>query len=207
MSHEGKEQTRDSVAELVRDVCDLEERLPLVPASAQVRGLYFQSTHQEVVRAARYPEFSELLKLRAGYQAKALQWYPVSEYLRWLAAAAYLIRGKANFQQGLFDLGYADATAFVNTILGRAVLRVLSHDPARVALQGVSARKHSVTYGKWTCQRHGEREMSMVYEREYLWIESAIAGAAKGTFDACDVKIEITTSVSGKFAGETRVKW
>jgi uncharacterized protein (TIGR02265 family) len=206
-SLEGSELKPDPVVELVRGVCDLEERLALVPASAQGRGLYFQSIEEEVKRAGHFAGFAELLQLPDGHRAKALQWYPVREYMRWICAAAYLMKGREQFQQGLFDLGYAYSNAFMNTILGRTMLRVLSRDPVRLLQQGVSGRKHSTTYGKWTCHRYGEREMGMIYESEYVWIESVFAGAAKGSLDACGVNAELVTHLSGRFAGETRVRW
>jgi uncharacterized protein (TIGR02265 family) len=207
MSQEDRETRRDPVVELVRDVCDLAARLPLVPASAQGRGLYFQSIEDEMMRAGQFAEFAALLELPDGHRTKTLQWYPIREYMRWICAAAYLLKGASSFDQGLFDLGYAYSNAFMNTILGRSMLRVLSRDPVRLMQQGVSGRKHSATYGKWTCHQYGEREMGMRYEGEYVWIESVVAGAAKGSLDACGVKAEIVTHLTGRFAGETKVRW
>jgi hypothetical protein len=47
----------------------------------------------------------------------------------------------------------------------------------------------------------------MVYESEYLWIESAIAGSARGTYTNCGVEVRLTTHLTDRFNGSTIIEW
>jgi hypothetical protein len=47
----------------------------------------------------------------------------------------------------------------------------------------------------------------MIYREEYLWIESAIAGAAQGTFEACGLSPTLETRLQDRFNGSTVVRW
>jgi hypothetical protein len=40
-----------------------------------------------------------------------------------------------------------------------------------------------------------------------MWIESAIHGAATGTYSICDVRPALTTTLEGKYDGSTRIRW
>ena len=62
-------------------------------------------------------------------------------------------------------------------------------------------------YGKWEMRRPGPREVQMLYRGEYMWIESAIAGAAAGTFESCGVKADVKTVLEDKYNGVTTIRW
>jgi uncharacterized protein (TIGR02265 family) len=197
----------DQVIHLLESHCDIGERVKLVPTSAQMRGLYFRSIEDELRKHGFMGAFREHLGLGAGEHPRALQWYPATDYLLWLAVAAFLLEGPARIHEGLYQLGYAYSVAFTESILGRTLLRVLSRDPLRVAQQGIAGRRQSATFGIWALSQIGERELKMSYEEEYVWLESVVTGAAKGTFDACGAQFEVRTELRGRFSGETYVKW
>ena len=108
----------------------------------------------------------------------------------------------------MFELSRVNATTVADSLLGRVLIRLLARDPLRLAEQSVAARRQMSSYGRWSLVRHGPREIEIVYEDEYTWIESAIAGAAAGTFatlGAFDVKLE--TKLVDRFRGSTFFRW
>jgi uncharacterized protein (TIGR02265 family) len=100
-----------------------------------------------------------------------------------------------------------NAEAFMDTLLGRVMLRVLSRDPVRLFEQGTAARRQSFTYGRWELRRLGEREIEIVHHDEYCWIESAIAGSLLGTFEACHIKGKVETRLTDRFNGSSFLTW
>jgi uncharacterized protein (TIGR02265 family) len=205
-------QYREAVATL-SPYCDIKERLALVPASAQMRGLYFRSVEDEVKKYGDIHKFLEMVRANGQDTKQAprshLKWYSASEYLVWIAAAAYLIEGAGtqNVRRGLERLGRAYSAAFTETILGRTLLRVLSRDPFRVAQQGIAGRRQSATFGQWQLSRTSERSLEMSYDNEYVWIESVVTGAAMGTYQALGIEITMTTELAHQFKGSTIVRW
>ena len=49
--------------------------------------------------------------------------------------------------------------------------------------------------------------VQMVYRGEYMWIESAIAGAPAGTFESCGVTADVRTALEDKYNGVTSIRW
>jgi hypothetical protein len=87
------------------------------------------------------------------------------------------------------------------------MLRLLANDPVRVTEQGLAARRQTFQYGQWSIQRLDGRALRMVYQEEYIWIESAIAGGAVGAFESAGVKIVTETQLTDRFNGSTLIRW
>ena len=77
----------------------------------------------------------------------------------------------------------------------------------RLTEQGLAARRQSTTYGEWQVARRGPNQIEMIYRAEYMWIESAIAGAATGTFEGLQIRPQLSTTLSDKYNGSTLVSW
>lgn len=196
-----------AVVQRLSEHCDVGERVRLVPPSAQLRGLYFRSVEDILQKNGLFQAFCSELGIRPDQRMSALRLYPASDYLVWLALAASMLEGPKHVQKGLYRVGYEYSSAFTESILGRTLLRVLSRDPYRVAQQGLAGRRQSATFGTWGLERLDARHMLMTYDEEYVWVDSVIAGAAKGTFDACGMTITLETRLTGMFSGETYVTW
>jgi uncharacterized protein (TIGR02265 family) len=194
----------DRAIALVAPHCDIVERLAVVPPSAQVRGLYFQSIHAEIEKRGKLLEYEEYFP-HDRYSAFPL--YPLTELLVRLACAGALVAGPEKVHEGMRLVTKANARAFVDSLLGRLMLRMLSRDPVRLTEQGLAARRQSTTYGHWEIQKTSDHAIAMVYRNEYWWIESALAGAAQGTFEACGVSVETETTLIDRFNGSTHVRW
>ncbi len=194
----------DRAVALVAPHCDIVERLPLVPPSAQMRGVWFKSIEKQVERSGRMDAYREYFPTD---HYSALAFYPVAELLMRSACAGAIVASPERVHEGMSAITRENAEAFMGTLLGRAMLRVLSRDPVRLLEQALAARRQSCKYGHWEIRRHSEREVEMVYTDEYWWIKSAVTGAAEGTFEACGIKAEIETKLIDRFNGSTFFRW
>jgi uncharacterized protein (TIGR02265 family) len=194
----------DRAIELVATHCDLVDRLKVVPPSAQVRGLYLNSLDTILQRADRAALYREYF---GGERWSPIRMYPLRDYMIRLAVAGAALRSAERVHEGMHDVWRTNATTFAQSLLGRTMLRLLSHDPVRLTEQGLAARRQTFQYGHWEIVRHGPRSIEMVYREEYIWIESAIAGGAVGAFEACGIEATLKTKLLNRFDGSTTITW
>jgi uncharacterized protein (TIGR02265 family) len=190
------------IAELCQH-CDLAERLPLVPPSAKVRGLYFRSIERVLEKAGRRERFDALFPQRFA----AVLWYPAADFLVRLAVGGALLLGPTRIHEGMFEIGRANAVAFAESLIGRTLLRLLDRDPKRLLAQAIAGRRQSYSFGRWELEIVGEREAVVRMIEEYLYIESYLLGAAQGTFDAVGVSVEATVVLHDRFNGQHLLRW
>lgn len=189
---------------LVAAHCDIEDRLPLVPPSASVRGIYFRAIEKQVAAQGVLESYKEYFPAdRFG----SLSFYPVSEYLVRLACAGALVASPERVHEGMLTIAKGNARAFIDSILGRLLLRVLSGDPIRLVEQAIAGHRQSANYGHWEMVRRSERVVEVFYRQEYAWIESAIAGAGLGTFEACGLAVKMETRLEDRFNGSALYTW
>lgn len=188
--------------DLVAPHCDIVERLGDVPPSARIRGWYFKSMLAVLQRHERTAAYEDYFPDESW---SALGMHPLGDYLVRLAVAGALLTAPQRLHEGIFEISRQNATAFVSSLVGRVLVRILSRDPVRLTQQGLSARRQSTTYGTWEIRRPGPRQVQMIYRNEYMWIESAIAGAAVGTFESCGVKADVQTVLDDKYNGATTI--
>jgi uncharacterized protein (TIGR02265 family) len=169
-----------------------------------VRGLYLKSLEDVVKRAGKAELYERYFQ---GESWSALRMYPLRDYMVRLAIAGASLCGPENVHRGMHDVWRTNASTFAESLLGRAMLRLLSHDPVRLTEQGLAARRQTYQYGHWSIVRHGPRAIEMVYREEYLWIESAIAGGAVGAFEACGIEATLETKLINRFDGSTLISW
>lgn len=193
-----------STIDLIAPHCDVIERLQDVPPSANVRGYYFQSMLNVLERLDKLSLFASYVP---PVPRSSVKFYPLSHYLFELAVAGACVAEPAQLHDGIREITRQNATAFKSSLLGRVLMPVLRSDPVRLTEQGAAARRQTTTYGHWQIKRHGPRELEVVYHTEYMWIESAVAGAAAGAFEACGVQAHLTTSVESRYEGSTHITW
>jgi uncharacterized protein (TIGR02265 family) len=190
------------IAELCRG-CDLTERLPLVPPSSKVRGLYFRPIHWALAKAGRRERFEAIFPERFA----AVLWHPTADFLVRLAVGGALLAGPDQVHRGMFEIGRGNAVAFAESLIGRTLLRILDHDPKRLLKQAIAGRRQGFNHGHWELHFLGEREAVMTMAEEYLYIESYMLGAAQGTFDAVGVPVQIEVSLRDRFNGQHHLRW
>ncbi len=189
---------------LVGQHCDIVDRLTVVPPSAQVRGVWFKTIEKQVGRRGGLELYRQYFP---DDRYSALAFYPLADLLVRLACSGAIVLSPERVHEGMSLIMRENAEGFMDTLLGRVMLRVLSRDPVRLFEQGVAARRQSFTYGRWELRRLGERELEIAHHDEYIWIESALAGAASGTFAACNLTGEFRTNLIDRFNGSIFVRW
>jgi uncharacterized protein (TIGR02265 family) len=190
--------------DLVAAHCDIVERLSLVPPTARLRGLLFRAIEVELERRER------LVAYRAFFpndHYASIPFYSLREYIQRVAVAGALVASPRSVHEGMYDLSRGNARAFADSLIGRALIRLLARDPVRLTEQGLAAQRQMASYGRWAIVRRSECEIEMQYRDEYVWIESVMAGSAAGTFESCGIRAELATSLSGRFCGRTVVRW
>jgi uncharacterized protein (TIGR02265 family) len=190
--------------DLVAPHCDIVERLALVPPTARLRGLLFRAIETQVERRGRLDRY------RAFFphdRYSSIPFYSLSEYIHRIAVAGALVASPRTVHEGMYDLSRGNAVAFAESLIGRALIRLLARDPVRLTEQGLAAQRQMASYGRWAIVRRGERVLEMQYQDEYVWIESVMAGSAAGTFESCGIRADLETTLSGRFSGATIVRW
>jgi uncharacterized protein (TIGR02265 family) len=200
-SFEGYDRER-ALAEVSR-YCDIQERLTLMPPSAKVRGTYARSIDAALTEAGKFKRYRELFPRELG----TLQWHPCSEFLVRLTVGGALLRGPEHVKEGMLEIGRRNALEFARSLLGRILLRLLSHDPKKLLLQGVAARRQTASYGDWQVTFPKERTAIVTMVEEYMYLESFMLGAALGTFDAIGLKVEATAELQTQFHGRHILEW
>lgn len=195
----------DRAIEFVSPYCDLKDRLDLVPPSAKVRGLYLKAQERLLEERGKAGLYREFFPSGSWSSFKA---YPLRDYLVHLAVGGACLHSPEKVHTGMEDIWRTYAIEFTQSLLGKTMLRMLSRDPMRMMEQAVAARRQMFLYGRWQFVRLGERRVEMVYEEEYIWIESALRGGAVGSFEACGVEAPIVeTRMKDRFNGATRISW
>lgn len=194
----------DRAIEFLSPHCDIAERLPVVPPSARVRGTFLKQIETQVERHGKADFYGRFFRDDTW---SAFRPYPLRDYMVRLAVAGAALRGPEHVHAGMHEVWRTNATTFASSLLGRTMLRLLSHDPVRLTEQGLAARRQTYLYGHWKVVYHSPRSIEMVYREEYVWIESAIAGGAVGAFESCGITVNLETKLIDRFNGSTLINW
>lgn len=194
----------DAILAEVGRYCDIKERLTLIPPSAKVRGTYCRSIDAALAEAGKLKRYKELFPTHLG----TLNWHPTGEFLvRLTVAAALLMDSPKLVNEGMHEIGRKNALEFAHSLLGRMLMRLLSHDPRKLLMQGVAARRQTCSYGSWQVAFPREREAVVSMNEEYMYLESFMFGAAYGTFDAIGLTLKATCELDTKFRGRHFLSW
>jgi len=190
--------------ELVAPHCDIVDRLRFVPPSAAVRGVFFRNVEVQVERMGQSGAYR-------GYfpedRYASLPYYPLSDFMLRLACAGALVATPECVHDGMRKITQGNATTFVHSLLGRALVRLAARDPLRLTQQGLAARRQSHRYGRWSLLPISASRLQVLYEDEFLWIDSAVHGAAEGTYVACSTEVQLATELTGRYTGRTTISW
>lgn len=164
--------------------------------------------HRSVLAALKqYGKLEEYLDYFPNERWSTLTFYPLSVFMLRLAVAGAVIASPSKIHEGMFQAFRLNSTTFAASVLGRVLLRMLDSDPVRLTEQAMVARRQSTNYGEWKIVSRGPHHVEAVYRSEYVWIDSAIAGSAAGTFEACAINATVRTKPQDRFNGSTLVTW
>lgn len=136
-----------------------------------------------------------------------VRWYPVASFLPQLAVAGALVASPAEVHRGMYEIGFGNALGFVDSLLGRTLIRLLSRDPVRVVQQAAAAQRQSTTFSQWHVELPAPRTARMLLRSEYVWIESYQHGSAVGTYDAIGCPAEVKVTLTTPYDGTIDVSW
>ena len=176
----------------------------MVPPSAHIRGLYHRSVLNVLKQQGKLDEYQDYFPDEPW---STLSFYPLTGYMLRLAVAGALLESPERLHTGMHQAMRLNAIAFASSLLGRTLLRILARDPVRLTEQAMAARRQSVNYGDWSIGSRGPRFIETVYRTEYVWLESAVAGSAVGTFEACSIIATVQTQLTDRFNGSTLISW
>ena len=110
-------------------------------------------------------------------------------------------------EEGMYEIGRRNVLAFMESLLGRMLLRVLSRDPKRVLQQGMIGRRQSGRPFRWELSFPTERSAVISMVEEYGYIESYMLGAAYGTMEAIGVDARVECVLEDRFCGKHLLFW
>jgi uncharacterized protein (TIGR02265 family) len=189
--------------ELVAPHCDLVDRLRAVPPAAAMRGVFYHHIDGYMRKAGLQDAYRSYFPETVS----ALPFYPLSDYMLRLATAGALVASPERLHEGMREIARGNAASFVQSLLGRTLIRLLSNDPAKLTEQGLAARRQTHRYGRWSLIRHAPRVLEVVYEDEFLWIESVVVGSAEGTYVGCAFPVHQEHTLRSRFSGSTIHSW
>jgi uncharacterized protein (TIGR02265 family) len=183
--------------------CDIVQRLATAPPSAKVRGLYMRSVESVLEGGGVVQKYRRIFPERVS----SVRWYPLGELLKRVVVGGSLLAGPDRVHEGMFEIGWRNAAAVGQSLIGRAMLHVLSRDPRRLLQQGMAARRQTHSFGSWTLRFPEVRGAVVEMVDEYLYLESYLAGAAHGTFDAIGLKVKVEVVMATPYAGRHLLSW
>ncbi len=195
---------RQRIVELVAPHCDIVKRLADVPPTARVRGVYFRSALEELTRRGLRAAFESVVP---ETDRSVFTLYPCADYLLWLAFAGSLVASPAAVHTGMRELSRANAVYYGQSLLGRSLLRLLSRDPIRQLHQAIQSKRAVTNYGRWQLVEEGERHAVVRLEDEYVWIESALLGAALGGLECCGIQPQAEARLRDAYHGDLVFRW
>jgi hypothetical protein len=188
----------------VRQALDLDERLSLVPERAQVRGVFFKVTADEVARhgGAAVATYRRLSPVRSTW---FFRMHPVRAYLEDVAAAATAI-GASDPPSAIRTI-WRNAARYGPLLNAERFLALLRATPLDAMRWMEGQRDMFANYGGWRLERRDEHYAIMHYFDEYLWIETAHRGGMEGLLRACNVVGSAESDLDSPFNGRIHVRW
>jgi uncharacterized protein (TIGR02265 family) len=186
-----------------RDALELDRRLALIPASAQIRGFIFKMTSDEVARhgAACMATYRRLSSNRSRW---FFRMYPVRDYLEDAAAGAIAINHMD--PDSVIRRIYRNMHHYAPLFNVQRYFALLKTTPVDVFRWIEAQRDIFYAYGRWRLERRDERYLVMHYFDEYCW-PSSHRGAAEGVLDACNVKGTVEPEFDSLFDGRLHIRW
>jgi hypothetical protein len=190
--------------ERVRRSLDLDQRLPQVPAHAQVRGWYFKQTADAVAREGR-PAVALYRRLSPVRSRWFFRMYSCRDYLEDAAAGAAAIGG-ADPQASVRAI-WRNAPRYAPLFNAQRFMSLLNASPLDAMRWLEGQRDMFWNYGGWRIEVRDPHYFVVHYFDEYIWLESAHVGGLEGVLDACNATGTVDADLDSPFNGRIHVRW
>jgi hypothetical protein len=188
----------------VRRALDLDRRLALVPARAQVRGWFFRQTADAVARrgGSAVAIYRRLSPVKSTW---FFRMYSVRDYLEDATAGAAAIDpvDPGSAIRSIWRNGPRYAPLFN----AQRFLSLLKTSPLDAMRWLEGQRDMFLNYGAWRVERLDENSFLVHYFDEYIWIDSAHRGGVEGVLEACNANGTVEATLDAPFDGRICVRW
>jgi uncharacterized protein (TIGR02265 family) len=187
-----------------RDSLELDRRLALIPASAQIRGFIFKMTSDEVARhgPVAVATYRRLSPPRSRWFFKM---YSVRDYLEDAAAGAIAIN--AVDPHSVLRRIYRNMHQYAPLFNAQRILSLLRVRSTMGAFQHLEAQRDTFfNYGRWRMERRDDHYVVMHYFDDYLW-PACHCGGAEGILDATNVQGMVEPEFDSLFDGRLHIRW
>jgi len=148
---------------------ELRRRLSLATPLDTVRGMSFHTT-LDVLRLDLGEEaLAQCLEPLKEKSYKSFFTYPVSEYLRLLYSAAWLLSEKhGGFDHAVRRIGAGLAPGFLGSVVGKAFMLLAKEGPRQLLANMPVAHRAAASFGEATVHWAGPRSGVLTIKRDFL---------------------------------------
>jgi len=194
---------RERRLEALDPYLDVRRRVGDVPRSARIRGFFFHNIEPVLAQAGQLDVYRAMFPETFS----GIRWYPLGDYLVHLAVAGSLVASPERVHEGMEEIGRRHVIAISQSLIGRTLLRFLDREPRRLLEQGMAGRRQTTDYGRWELEFTGPTRAVMHLADEYMWLESALLGAAKATFESINVPVVARAELDSPYFGRHILEW
>lgn len=175
---------------------DVEAYLERVPPDAYCKGMFFR----DVLEAVRSVD-SNAARHLARRRYLPFKDYPLREHMEMTAEAVRLLYPGTPTREAMRRLGWLAYSSFVDSMIGRIVFGVLGHDMDKIFEVGPKSFEVSLTMGRATAERLGDRHWQYTFESIFGYLDAYYVGVVEGPIryhgHTPDVRLHLTTLSDG----------
>lgn len=191
--------------QVARRSLDLDARLRSVPASAEVRGVWFRM-HADAVARLGAPAVETWRKAAHPRSRWFFRMYDVRSYLEELAVTGAII-DPSDPGRGIRAI-WRGATSQAPIFHVTSYLEMMLRPEPIAALRWLERHRDIFcSYGKWHFEERSPGHVVMHFFDEYIWIDTAHRGGVEGFLDACGIDGQVEPDLDSTFNGRLHVTW
>lgn len=184
---------------------DLRVYLANTPEDATCKGLFFQDV-LKAVRAAKVPVSPERLPQLARHYA-AFTDYPLRDHMELTARVAGILYPGVPTREGLRRLGWLVYPGFADSLVGKVIFTVFGEHLDRVYELGPRSFPASLSRGRATTERRGERHWRITFREIYGFLDCYYVGVMEGPIRRVRKTPDVRVHVQSLSDGAMDVRW
>jgi len=187
---------------------DVEFYLARVPQNARCKGMFFR----DVLAAIRYGapldrNLDDDLGPHAHARYLPFKDYPLRSHMDLTSRAVKLLYPDRTLRQGMRQLGWLAYSAFVQSMVGRIVLGVLGSDLEQIFAAAPKSIELSMTRGRATAERVGERHFRYDFRDIYGYLDSYYVGVVEGPIRHHGFRPDVRLALTSPSDGIMDIRW
>lgn len=176
--------------------------LERVPPDAYCKGMFFHDVLAQVRRMD--PEAARRIARRRYIPFKD---YPLREHMEMTDAAVRILYPGVPTREGMRRLGWLAFPTFVESMIGRVVFGVLGRDLDRIVQVGPKAFEVSLTRGRATAERLGDRHWRYELTDVFGYLDAYYVGVIEGPIRYHDFVPDVRVRLRTLSDGTVDIRW